>query len=127
MKMAVAQFGTFCLIGLVGTAGHFLTLYGLTSSGVSGPLAASAVGAVVGALINYSLNYSITFSSDRRHVETLPRFLALAGTGFGLNYLFMMLLLGLSLHYLLAQTVASGLVLVFNFIGNRLWTFRVNP
>jgi len=28
------------------------------------------------------------------------------------------------LHYLLVQVIATGLVLLWNFAGNRSWTFR---
>jgi len=90
-----------------------------------GAILASAVGFVLGALVNYFLDYRYTFHSNRRHGEAIIRFFTIALVGLGLNTLIMSLAIDiLSLHYLLAQVVATGLVLFWNFSRNRWWTFR---
>jgi len=119
------QFVTFALIGLVGTAGHYAVLIALVQSGVTGPTVATTAGFAVGAVINYVLNYRFTFASSRPHLEALPRFLAVAATGAGLNYLVMRAGIDtFGLHYLLAQILATGVVLLWTFSINRLWTFK---
>lgn len=118
------QFLSFALIGLLGTAAHFLVLYALVSRLDFGPVLASSVGAVTGALVNYGLNYRLTFRSRKRHLDALPKFLAVAGGGWLLNGALMAILLSrLDIHYLLAQVVVTGIVLVWNFLANRFWTF----
>ena len=82
-------------------------------------------GAVLGALVNYVLNRRYTFRSGKGHREALTKFFVVAGAGLLLNGLIMWLFVdGLGLYYLLAQLLATGLVLVWNFAGNRCWTFN---
>lgn len=119
------QFFSFALVGLVGTAAQFMVLYGLVSQADVNPVAASTLGFVIGALVNYWLNYRLTFRSTRKHREALPRFMTVAGGGCLLNGVLMAMLLSrISVHYLLAQVVVTGLVLLWNFLANRFWTFR---
>lgn len=123
--MLLRQFFRFALVGLAGTAVHFGVLSLLVEALNMAPLPASVVGFVGGALANYLLNYHYTFMSRRRHRAALPRFLAIASIGALLNSLLMAAgLLWLQLHYLLAQLLATGLVLLWNFSGSRLWAFR---
>ena len=89
------------------------------------PVLASAGGFVLGALVNYFLNYRYTFRSNNRHHEAIIKFFTIALVGLVLNTLIISLAIDiLSLHYLLAQVIATGLVLIWNFTGNRCWTFR---
>lgn len=119
------QFLSFALVGVLGTAAHFLVLYTLVAQLDLGPLLASSVGAVTGALVNYGLNHRLTFRSRKRHRDALPRFIAVAAGGWLLNGLLMAMLLSrLDIHYLLVQVIVTSLVLVWNFIANRFWTFR---
>ena len=62
------------------------------------------------------------------HTEALRESLPVArGFGFILNGSCMTLLTQVSTVYdLLAQVVATGVVLIWNFAGNRFWTFRLN-
>lgn len=118
------QFSLFSLMGAVGTAAHYVLLYFLVTSLAIHPVAASTAGAVLGAVINYTLNYRFTFRSARKHQEALPRFLAIAATGLALNTVLMWLLVEyLRVHYLIAQIITTGFVLVWNYFGNRQWTF----
>ena len=56
--------------------------------------------------------------------ESVSKFAAVATIGFLLNAFFMWL--GVDLlhtHYLVAQIITTGLVLIWSFLGNRFWTF----
>jgi len=118
------QFVFFAGIGAVGTIVQYVTLAGLVEIAGIKPVLASAIGLVLGALVNYLLNYRFTFRSVKRHRETMPKFLAIALIGLLLNTLIMEIGTEMiRLHYLLAQVVATGLVLLWTFTGNRLWTF----
>lgn len=125
MIAAFKQFSVFSLVGVAGTLAHYALLFLLVSSQTAHPVPASVAGAVLGAVINYALNYRFTFRSARRHREALPRFLTIAAVGLALNAALMFLLVEpLQLHYLIAQLIATGCVLVWNFLGNRHWTFE---
>jgi putative flippase GtrA len=79
---------------------------------------------VVSAAANYLLNYHFTFESERPHGPAAARFALLAGAGLLLNAIIMHVLVGAGVHYLIAQVCATAVVLLWNFIGNSLWTFR---
>ena len=121
----LAQFLRFSGVGVIGTAAHYLTLITLVELGSINTVVASSCGAIVGALVNYILNYHYTFRSDKRHHEAMVKFFVIAGIGFVCNGLLMALLAEyLGINYLIAQVITTGIVLLWNFIGNRLWTFR---
>jgi len=118
------QFSLFAVVGAVGTCAHYLVLLALVELASVDPVAASTGGAMIGALVNYSLNRRYTFRSQKRHLQALPMFLAVATAGFVLNAAIMWLAVGVvKLHYLLAQVIATSIVLVWNYFGNKSWTF----
>lgn len=120
-----SQFVRFAGVGAVGTVAHYVLLVILVQVFSSNAVAASTAGAVLGALVNYTLNRRFTFRSDKRHGEALTKFLIIATTGLALNSFFMFVFVEIwQVHYLYAQLVSTGLVLVWNFTGNRLWTFN---
>lgn len=119
------QFTKFAGVGAIGTIGHYAVLVALVHLAGLDPVLSSGAGALVGAVINYVLNYKCTFHSDQRHVQAAPKFVAVAAVGLVVNVLMMALLVDvLGFYYLVAQVIATGVVLVWNFLGNRYWTFR---
>lgn len=120
----LAQFARYGGAGAIGTAAHFATLAALVEFAGAGPLGASTAGAIVGAIINYALNYRFTFASRRAHHVALPRFGAIAAAGVVLNAAVLSAMLAfVRPHYLVAQVVATGAVLIAGFLANRKWTF----
>lgn len=118
------QFLRYSLVGAVGTAVQFSILVSLVWAHLMPAIAASTAGAIAGALVNYYLNSRWTFGSTRAHGLALPRFAAIALAGIGLNAIVMAgMFTYLGAHYLLAQLVATGVVLVTGFVANRAWTF----
>lgn len=119
------QFIKFSGVGAIGTMVHYATLIGLVQFITTNPVLASSIGAIIGAIVNYILNYYYTFNSSKDHKETLWKFFSIATIGFIMNGLMMVLLTEvLSLFYLIAQIITTGTVLIWNFLGNRLWTFQ---
>jgi putative flippase GtrA len=114
----------FAGVGVFGTLAHYATLVLLVESFGIGAVFGSSAGFAVGALVNYLLNYRFTFQSSRRHTEALPRFYFVAMFGFLFNALIMWVLVqGLGMHYLISQILATGIVLIWNFAANLIWTF----
>ena len=124
LAVRTPQFIRYAGVGAIGTAVHYGILIALVQSAGANAVVASTAGFVVGAFVNYALNRQFTFPSERAHRVALPRFFAVAGAGLLLNALVMAAMLAvLPLHYLLAQIVATGVVLVTGFVANRRWTF----
>ena len=119
----LAQFLKFAAAGAAGTACHYATLV-LWVEVLGGPVVPGTLaGFGVGALVNYLVARRYVFASDRPHAAALPRFALVAATGAALNTAIVAWLNGAGLHYLAAQVVATGAVLVWNFFLNRAWTF----
>ena len=113
------------MAGGVATAVHYGVLLVLVEL-ANMPAAPSAVtGALCGAVAAYALNRCVTFtSSTASHEQALPRFMLIAAVGAALNGV---LVWGgvhwLGSHYLVAQALATLLVLGLTFRLNRSWTF----
>ncbi len=118
------RFLGFALVGAAGTLLHYLVLSALVVSSVSPPGPAAAAGAAAGACLNYWLNRRYTFRSGRRHREALPRYLVLAAVGAAGNGLVVSILSGAGLHFLPAQFIATGLILLLNFSISKKWIFQ---
>lgn len=119
------QFFAYSGIGAIGTLVHYLTLMTMVEFFSIAPVPASVMGFTNGAIVNYYLNYHITFQSKKLHREAFIKFITVALVGLLLNTLIMAIATEVfTLHYLLAQVIATALVLFWNFTGNRLWTFR---
>ncbi len=118
------QFLRYAAAGAAGTAAHYLVLVVLVQAAAVGAVVASTLGAIAGALVNYRLNHRYTFDSDKPHAHALPRFALVALAGIAVNATVLALMLAyVTSHYLLAQLVATAVVLLAGFAINRAWTF----
>ncbi|MDO8414246.1 MAG: GtrA family protein [Gallionellaceae bacterium] len=118
----IFKFLRFATVGAIGTSVHYVILWGLVTAGTA-VLLATTVGAIGGALVNYILNYRYTFNSDLAHRSALVKFFTVALIGLLLNTVMMALLT--QMHYFIAQIITTFFVLLWNYIGNLLWTFRM--
>lgn len=119
------EFLKFANCGALGTTAHYIVLWLLVNGGALDPVLGSAAGAVVGAGTNYFLNYHWTFGSRLPHSRTMPRFIVIAALSLAVNTWLMALLLSYgTLHYLLAQIIATLVCLAFNYFASRFWAFQ---
>jgi len=118
-------FARYTLAGGVATAVHYAVLLALVELLDLPPALAAAIGALCGAAVAYLGNRRFTFTETTvAHGRALPRFLLVAVVGAGLNGLIVWFgnsVLGW--HYLLAQALATLLVLFLTYRLNRHWTF----
>ena len=122
--MLLGQFLRFAGVGVIGTIGHYATLIFVVEILDYDPVLGSTIGFLTGALINYFLNRHFTFTTDARHSVALPKFIAVATVGMVINAMVMAAMSAyLTVHYLVAQVIATGLVLIWNFAANKYWTF----
>ncbi len=120
----IRQFISFCALGAVGTLAQYIVLVLGIALG-KGPIISSVLGFTVGAVVNYALSYYCIFRSNSSHPHTVTKFFTIALFGLMLNTLVLSYAINeLNLHYLAAQILATGIVVMWNFIGNRWWTFR---
>jgi len=124
MRGLLEQFVRFGLVGVLAAVGHYGTLIALVELAGAGPVPAALGGYVVGGAIGYVYNRRWTFDSDAAHRVAVTRFVAVAVVGFFLTGLVMALLTGEGrLHYLPAQILTTGIVMLWSFWANKLWTF----
>jgi putative flippase GtrA len=118
-----SQFLRFVGVGGVATATQYAILYALVQGAAWDPAQASMFGAAISAVVNYWLNYTFSFKSGRRHRESFPLFVLMASCGTIMNGLIVKGLTLAGLYYMLAQVVATIVVLGFNFYVSRKWIF----
>ncbi|MEP7312147.1 MAG: GtrA family protein [Pseudomonadota bacterium] len=118
------QFLRFLVVGAIATTVQYCVLIaGVELLGWQ-PVWASGLGFALGAVVNYVLNRNFTFQSNAAHGRAVLRFAVVALTGLGWNSILMHVLNErLGYPYLLAQVLTTGMVLVWNFCGNALWSF----
>src|SRR4051812_22657954 len=118
------SFVSFVVVGGIATAIQYTWLTALVLIFGIAPTPASASGFGVSLFINYALNRRHTFESGRAHRQAMPRFVVVASSGLALNtVLVWSLTVLLHQHFMLAQIVATSVVLLWNFALHRRWTF----
>jgi putative flippase GtrA len=113
----------------VGASGYVINLVVYTAllRGAGFHYAAAATCSFLVAVTNnYIWNRLWTFRDQRGHVGWQGlRFLIVALVAYGANLALLSGLIALGVDKVLAQAIAVGLVTPLNFIGNKLWSFRI--
>ena len=121
----IRKFAYFSGVGVIATGIQYVILIVLVQGVGVPPVRASAIGFVISAVVNYMLNYHVTFESRKAHSEAATKFMVIAALGLIVNSLIMHVGTDiLRIHYIFTQLVATGSVLMWNFTGNYLWSFR---
>jgi putative flippase GtrA len=115
--------------GLVGASGYVVNLAVFTAL-VKGfelhYLLAAVCSFLVAVTNNYTWNRVWTFRGQRGHVAHQGlRFLVVSTVALGANLLVLHLLVQAGLGKVAAQAIAIVLVTPLNFVGNKLWSFRL--
>lgn len=121
----MAQFVKFGIVGVSNTVLSFgiytllLKVFGVWY------IAASGIGFAVGAVNGFLLNRAWTFKGHQGDALTPVRWCVVQGCGLlanlGLVYVFVS---DANLDKLLAQALATSIVVVLTFFANRTWTFK---
>lgn len=125
MKAITKQFSRFFIVGALSALIQFSILISLVEFLFIKPIWASTFGYIAGALVNYTLNHYFTFKSSLSHKKSLVRFTLNSLFGLFLNFLLMKIFL-IYYVYILSQILASGVILFWNFLIHRYWTFGHN-
>ena len=117
------QLVKFCIVGASGYAVNLGVYALLVLSGVH--YLPAAVCSVVAVANNYTWNRLWTFRRQRGHlVYQGARFLAVSSVALAANLVALGALVALGLPKIPAQAIAILLVMPWNFLANKLWSFR---
>jgi dolichol-phosphate mannosyltransferase len=118
----------FACVGLTGVVVNSLLLWILTERTHVYYLVSSVLATEGAILSNFVLNHFWTFATlrdDQSIVQKLLKFnvVSLGGLGLTVMTLYVLTHFG-GLHYLLANVFAVGAGAAWNYVANRLWTWR---
>lgn len=121
------QFFKYCLVGVSGTAIDLGALYLLVEYAGLPVIPAAILSFLLAVTNNFIFNKTWTFKNKSKNYRKLYiKFLIVATVGLGLTVSFMHLFVNVfEIWYMLAKLMTSAIVLTWNFLGNKLWTFRL--
>jgi len=118
-------FVKYSVVGVVGTTVDVLSLFVLVDLLHVPVLAAAAVSFTLAVINNFVLNKVWTFRNSSRNTrKQFIKFFIVSMVGLGLTELFMAIfVLFLGIWYIAAKLATSVIVLTWNFLANKNWTF----
>ena len=120
------QLAKFSVVGATGYAINLVVYTVLLKEAGLHYAVAATCSFVVAVTNNYVWNRLWTFHDQRGHVGWQGlRFLVVALVAYAANLALLTGLISLGVDKVLAQAIAVVLVTPLNFIGNKLWSFRV--
>ena len=121
----IRQLIAFVGVGAVATSIDYgVFLAGFFALGLD-PTLAALIGYAVGGVVSYALTRRHVFETTRSHRSAAMRFMAVMAGGFLLTgYAMRIFVGGLGLPPIIARVFTYGVVLVFNFLAHRFFTFR---
>jgi len=129
----IAQFFKFAVVGTLGTLIDFGLLNLLVISTGAGVYFSATLSFIAAVVNNFFLNKYWTFKSPyltKKSRDLFIQFLIVSVIGLGLNLTIMYLLMDIfhlgHERYNFAKAAAVVVVLVWNFLANKFWTFKVN-
>jgi putative flippase GtrA len=118
------QLAKFCTVGLSGYIVNLGVFKLLLEAGLH-YLPAATCSFLVAVSNNYAWNRLWTFRHQRGHLGLQGvRFLTVSTVALGANLVFLAVLVALGVPELPAQAIAVVLVTPWNFVANKLWSFR---
>lgn len=127
IKRNIRPFIKYCVVGLLGTTIDIGGLFILVDIYSFPVLPAATITFLLATINNFILNKNWTFRNGSENYKKLYiKFLLVSVAGLIITLLSMhFLVYVLLIWYILAKAITSALVLVWNFLVNKLWTFRM--
>ena len=125
-NLVLLKFIKFCAVGFSGMILDFGTTWILKEKFRINKYISSSTGFILAATSNYLLNRYWTFHSGNRQVATeYLSFMLIATAGLGINNFVIFLLHDkMKLNFYIAKVFAVGVVTIWNFGMNYLFTFK---
>lgn len=111
--------------GGLSTASHYAVTIAAVELFAVAPIVATVLGFLTGSAIKYWLNYSVAFQSRARHTHAGMRFIVALCVMLALNTaVFALFQRGMGIHYVVAQALATILLILPGYVLHRQWVFR---
>lgn len=114
----------YAAVGVLATAAHYALMALAVEAGHWPAWLASGTGALLGAQVAFWGNRHYTFGHRGPLAAAWARFHVTAGAGAVLGMGLVALGVQGGVHYLLAQVLATGVVMLATFAVNRAWSFK---
>ncbi len=114
----------FGLVGVIATAIEYILLIILKEIFKIDVLIASGIAFTISLLFNYilSIKYVFVDKKEMSKAKEMTGFFITALIGLGINQLMMYVLVDLvSIYYLFAKVISTGIVMVWNFVSRHLF------
>jgi putative flippase GtrA len=122
------QLAKFCAVGASGYVVNLAVFAALVHAAGLHYIPAAICSFLVAVTNNYAWNRHWTFRHQRGHFAYQGlRFLAVSTIALGANLAFLAILVALGVPKIPAQAAAIALVTPWNFVANKLWSFRRRP
>jgi putative flippase GtrA len=127
-KFLIIKFLKFCAIGFSGLIIDFGITWLFKEIAKTNKYIANSIGFVFAASSNYILNRIWTFESCNHHIaREYFSFFLIAFIGLGINnFIIWFLSDKIKLHFYLSKVIATGVVTLWNFGMNFMFTFATN-
>ena len=122
------QLAKFCLVGATGYVVNLAVFAALVHWADMHYIPAAICSFLVAVTSNYTWNRVWTFRHQRGHIAYQGlRFLVVSTIALAGNLVFLAILVGIGVPKIPAQAIAIALVTPWNFVANKLWSFRRQP
>ena len=122
------QLAKFCLVGATGYVINLAVFAALVHGADMHYIPAAVCSFLVAVTNNYIWNRTWTFRHQRGHIAYQGlRFLLVSSIALAANLVFLAILVGIGVPKIPAQAIAIALVTPWNFVANKLWSFRRQP
>lgn len=120
-------FFKYCLVGVAGTFIDLASLYVFVEYFLIPVIPATALSFLLAVTNNFIFNKIWTFKNKSRNYRKLYiKFLIVSTIGLGLTLTSMHVMVNIiGIWYMFAKAMTSLIVLTWNFLANKMWTFRL--
>ncbi|WP_343250902.1 GtrA family protein [Diplocloster hominis] len=124
MKKLFAQLVRFGIVGVIAFVIDYVIMIALTELVGINYLISSGISFTISVVVNYILSITMVFQlkKDANKTKEFIIFVILSVIGLGLNQLLMYVQVDLlSIYYMIAKIIATGIVMVYNFISRKIF------
>jgi putative flippase GtrA len=122
------QLAKFCIVGGSGYVVNLAVFATLVHWAGMHYIPAAVCSFLVAVTNNYTWNRLWTFRHQRGHIAYQGlRFLVVSSIALAANLVFLAILVAIGVPKIPAQAIAIALVTPWNFVANKLWSFRRQP
>lgn len=124
MKKLFIQLVRFGIVGVIAFLIDYIIMIALTELAGINYLVSSGISFTISVIVNYILSITVVFQpkKDANKTKEFVIFVILSLIGLGLNQLLMYVQVDLlSIYYMIAKIIATGIVMVYNFITRKIF------